>query len=189
MGIGFGTKKRPSKVVDEGARDIKYPTPSNGQQIYNERTNNIETYYSVFGLWLSSDMIVMIRPTASILVDRLVYVSGFFGLYPTVSYPTNTSTDVKTIGVVAQVGAAIDASRAYIAVAVSNQYYVDFGESIAVGEHIYAKTAPPNDDLGFAAGTAGEFPSVVGVALQNSGATPGKGTKVLIKVGLSAEIF
>lgn len=190
--VGDGTGAI-AQVTDETDRDSTYPAPANEFQIYNQRTNNVETYYTALGLWLSSDMVVMISESVTILVDRLVYVGGFYTAlgfsYATVLYPTNTTFDNRTIGVVVQDGVAIDAARRFIAVAVNNQYYVDYGEAIAVGEFVYAKTTGINADLGFASGSVGSATGRIGVAFQNSGQTPGFATKVLVKIGVVSESF
>lgn len=178
------------KVFDEGDRNSKFPNPTNGLQIFNSRTNNIETYNSTFGLWLSSDMVVMVRESNTILVDRIIIIDSFFVVsgyeYSTVVYPTTGAQDNRSFGVVNQIGAQIGPTTNYIAVAVSNNYYVDYGENILVGEYVYAKTGGANADQGFAAGTLNRISGRIGTAIQNSGSDITKPNKILIKVGLTA---
>jgi len=179
-------------VVDEADRDTNYPSPTDLQQLYNQRTNSIETYYADFELWVSNDMIVMIRQSVSILVNRLIYIDGFFTVslfdYSTVSYPKNSATEKGTIGVVTQIGKDLGGNRAFIAVAHSNQYFVDFGESIAVGEWVEAKINGSESDIGKARGLGSPQTGVVGKAVQNSGATIGKAAQVLVLFNLAAEV-
>lgn len=178
-------------VADESARDIAYPSPSDGQRVFNSRTQEIETYASAFGLWLSPTKKVAIRQTA-LLVDRFVYINSFFTVsgvaYPALTYPTDAANENQTYGVIVEIGDSIDVARDFVAVAVGNQQFVDFGEAIAVGEYVSAKIAGVNQDLGFAAGNA-TTSGRAGIALQNSGATIGKPTKVLVQLNLLAESF
>jgi len=181
------------RVADEQIRDTRYPTPENGFQVFNERVNLTETFNSTYGLWLSSNIRVMIRSTTAILKNRLIYVSGSFPAggsdRPTVLYPNNNSTDNQTTGVVVEIGASIDVSRAFIAIAVAGEHYVEYGESIAVGEYVHAKTTNPNGDQGFAAGSTTSTSGRVGIAFQNSGANPSFPTMVLLNIGLVSETF
>jgi len=178
-------------VADESARDIAYPSPSDGQRVFNSRTQEIETYVSAFGLWLSPTKKVAIRQTP-LLVDRFVYINSFFTVsgvaYPALTYPTDAANENQTYGVIVEIGDSIDVARDFVAVAVGNQQFVDFGEAIAVGEYVSAKIAGVNQDLGFAAGNA-TTSGRAGIALQNSGATIGKPTKVLVQLNLLAESF
>jgi len=178
-------------VADESARDAAYPSPTNGQRVFNSRTQEIETYDSTFELWLSPTKKVAIRDTA-LLVDRFAYVSSFFTVsgvaYPVLSYPASGAQDNQTFGVIVEVGNSIDVARDFVAIAVANQQFVEFGEAIAVGEYVSAKLTAPNGGQGLAAGNAATT-GRAGIAVQNSGATIGKPTKVLVQLNLLAESF
>ncbi len=178
-------------VSDEDDRDTTYPSPSDGQRVFNLRTQEIETYNNAVGLWLSPTKKIAIRDTA-LLVDRFAYVSSFFTVslesYPVLSYPVTGAEDNQTFGVIVQIGNSIDVARDFVAIAVGNQQFVDFGEAIAVGEYVSAKLTAPNGGQGFAAGNAATT-GRAGIAVQNSGATLGKPTKVLVQLNLLAESF
>ena len=178
-------------VSDEDDRDTTYPSPSDGQRVFNLRTQEIETYNNTVGLWLSPTKKIAIRDTA-LLVDRFAYVSSFFTVslesYPVLSYPVTGAQDNQTFGVIVQIGNSIDVARDFVAIAVGNQQFVDFGEAIAVGEYVSAKLTAPNGGQGFAAGNAATT-GRAGIAVQNSGATLGKPTKVLVQLNLLAETF
>ncbi len=179
-------------VADEEARDSTYPDPEDLFQVYNQRTNNLETYHLAFELWLSSDLIVMIRPSVLIVANRLVYpigsitVSGFD--YATVAYPSTNGARKQTIGAVVQIGKDIDGTNAFVAVAHSNKYYIDFAETISVTEYLRAKTSGSESDIGKISGATNASPGVIGVAVQNSGATVGKPNQVLTLLNLASEI-
>lgn len=181
------------KVANEQQRDALHPNPTDKQQVFNERISLVETFNSTYGLWLSANIRVMIRTTTAFLKNRLIYVNGSFPAggsdRPTVAYPNNNNTDNQTTGVIVEIGESIDVSRAFIAVAVSGEYFVEYGESIAVGEYVHAKTTNPNADQGFAAGSNTSTSGRVGIAFQNSGASPGFPTMVLLNIGLVSETF
>jgi len=182
-------------VADEDARDIAFPTPANGQRVYNLRTNEIETYSGSTGLWLSATKKIAVDDS-SLAIRRFIYINGVTSVpgvpfpfsYPTLAYPTNATNENQTFGVIVQTGAAIDATRTFVAIAVGNQHYIDYGEAILAGEYVSAKVTGLNADQGFAAGnstTSGR----AGIAVQNSGATIGKGLQVLVQLNLLAESF
>jgi len=185
------------RVSDEQQRDVLFPSPVDGQQVFNERINLTETYNSNYGLWLSSNIRVMIRTTTAFLANRFVYINGSFPAggtdRPTVDYPDNSTTDNQTIGVIVEIGSSIDVSRAFVAVAVAGEYFVEYGESIAVGEYVHAKitirTTGANSDQGYAAGSSSSASGRVGIAFQNSGASPTFPNMILVNIGLVSETF
>jgi hypothetical protein len=181
------------RVSDKQQRDVLFPSPVDGQQVFNERINLTETYDSNYGVWLSSNVRVMIRTTPAFLANRFVYVNGSFPAggsdRPTVNYPDNNTTDNQTIGSIVEIGASIDVSRAFVSVAVAGEYFVEYGESIAVGEYVHAKTTGANSDQGFAAGSSSSTSGRVGIAFQNSGANPTFPNMILVNIGLVSETF
>lgn len=181
------------RVSDEQQRSVLFPSPIDGQQVFNQRTNLTETYNSTYGVWLSSNVRVMIRTTTAFLANRFVYVNGSFPAggsdRPTVDYPDNNITDNQTIGVIVQIGNSIDISRAFVAVAVAGEYFVEYGESIAVGEYVHAKITGANSDQGYAAGSSSSTSGRVGIAFQNSGASPLFPNMILVNIGLVSETF
>lgn len=180
------------KVLDEENRDNLIPAPEDGLQVFNERLNLVQTYNSTLGLWLDSNIRVMIMETA-LTTNRFCYISGFFTVgatqYPTVSYPTNSSNENNTQGAIIQIGEQIDPARSYVAVATKGLYYIDYGESIAVGEYIHPKISGTNADQGFAAGSGNSTSGRCGTAYENSGANPNEPTRILVNIGLTAETF
>jgi hypothetical protein len=62
-------------VADEAARDAAYPTPTDCFQVFNIRTNHIETYKLAFDLWTNADMFIAVEDSSvqTLLVERVVY--------------------------------------------------------------------------------------------------------------------
>ena len=188
----FITPNRYQIVQDEAQRNLLYDSPGNNTQVFNKRLGLVQTYNSTLGLWLDSNTRVMIMETA-LTTNRFCYISGFFTVgttqYPTVSYPTNSSNENNTQGAIIQIGEGIDPARFYVAVATKGLYYIDYGESIAIGEYIHPKISGANSDQGFAAGSGNSTSGRCGTAYENSGANPDEPTRILVNIGLTAETF
>lgn len=179
-------------VLDEQERDALFPTPSDSLQVFNKRLNLVQTYNKTLGLWLDSNTRVMIIE-AALTTNRFCYISGFFTVsgvqYPVTAYPNNNSNENNTQGAIIQIGEEIDVTRSYVAVATKGLYYIDYGESIAVGEYIHPKISGANSDQGFAAGSGNSTSGRCGTAYENSGANPSEPTRILVNIGLTAETF
>lgn len=192
MGFNITSVGKYLNVLNEENRNNLIPLPTDGQQVFNKRINLVQTYNSTFGLWLDSNSRVVIMETA-LATNRFCYISGFFTVsgvqYPTISYPTNSSDENNTQGAIVQIGTSIDVARTYVAIAIKGLYYIDYGESVAVGEYIHPKINGANSDQGFAAGSGSSTSGRCGTAYENSGANPLEPARVLVNIGLTAETF
>lgn len=170
-------------VTDEDDRDATYPSPVDRFQVFNLRTNFIETYRTDYGLWLNNGMVVAIEDTSVEDVDirHIVYttttgrtISGFE--YPLVAYPVDSTSRGLAIGVVVQIGDTISGTSSYISVAQLGQYYVNHNATITIGNPVYART----DGSGLADDGTFAQSGTIGKAIQNSGSNPNYSASTLV---------
>lgn len=176
-------------VANESDRDTQYPTPTDGQQVFNKRINLVQTYNSTFGLWLDANTRVM---TVSQLLNtkRVVYISGSYTVsgiqYPIALYPTSRAANRLIQGAITQIGNNIVGTRYYVAVAVKGLYYIDYASGVTVGNYLSARVGSGgNTGTVWASSGTGVF----GHAYENSGANPNEPNSVLVNIGLTTEIF
>lgn len=172
-------------VDNEEDRDITFPSPLDRQQVYNLRLNEVETYIQAFGLWLSASKRVALT-TGGLVLDRTVLIDNSDTIggfeYPVIEYSDNTTAE-NTFGVYMALGNPANATYTYCAVAVANQYYIENGAPIAIGEFVTPDTNGVIE--GFVFGSEGD----IGMAVQNSGANPLRPNKTLVEIGTTAETF
>jgi len=175
-----------TKVADEVARDLAYPSPADGFQVFNLRQGVVETYSTTFDLWLSSCMNVCVEDTTvqTIAVRTAVFIvttaTTIGGKeYPIIAYPAASADRNVTQGVVTRRGAATgNPNETYIAVHHFGKYYVDYGAAITIGFNVYPRTAGAGDVIGAAFAQSG----TIGQAIENSGSNPSFPSSVLVSL-------
>jgi hypothetical protein len=172
-------------VTDETDRDTTYPSPSDNFQVYNLRTDSIETYKSDFGLWLSNGMFVGIENTSVQDVDirHIVYLTSSGETingneYPVVDYASSTSERNVTGGVIVEIGDVISGTSNFVSVAHFGKYYIDYSATVTIGDNVYSTT----NTTGLA--NAGNFANAgtIGKAIENSGSNPSFTGSVLVQL-------
>ncbi len=172
-------------VTDETDRDTTYPSPSDNFQVYNLRTDFIETYKSDFGLWLSNGMFVGIENTSVQDVDirHIVYLTSSGETingneYPVVDYASSSSERNVTGGVIVEIGDVISGTSNFVSVAHFGKYYIDYSVAVTIGDNVYSTT----NTTGLA--IAGNFANAgtIGKAIENSGSNPSFTGSVLVQL-------
>jgi hypothetical protein len=132
-------------VADEIARTLAYPAPVDGQQVFNKRTNLIETFHTYYGLWLNSDMVIAAEDAGAGVTQQgqVMYpltlspasIDGVWVVY--VRQNNNASSSEKNIGVCVEVGVA-GGAYFFVSLAISGSYYVNTSGVIKAGEYVEA---------------------------------------------------
>lgn len=169
------------RLANEDVRDEIINDPEDGDSYFNLRLSCVEIYNGDVGLWLNPHLIV-VSNLNDLEEARICYVNSeetVSGVeYPVVDYPTNGNTRGEARGVLIQK----NDTTGLASLAVSGQFFVEFGETILINEYVRAKTNGANSDEGYAQGQSGTSNGQVGWAHQNSGATSGKEDFVLVNL-------
>jgi hypothetical protein len=174
-----------TQVADEAARDLAYPSPADGFQVFNLRQGVVETYSTTFDLWLSSCMNVCVEDIGvrTVAIRKIVYLTTTAAVvggqeYPILNYVAGSSDRNITNGVVTRRGAAISGTQTYIAVHHFGKYYVDYGAAITIGTNIYSNTSANGLVIGANFAQSG----TIGQAIENSGSNPSFPSSVLVSL-------
>jgi hypothetical protein len=174
-----------TQVADEAARDLAYPSPADGFQVFNLRQGVVETYSTTFDLWLSSCMNVCVEDIGvrTVAIRKIVYLSTTAAVvggqeYPILNYVAGSSDRNVTNGVVTRRGAAISGTQTYIAVHNFGKYYVDYGAAITIGTNIYSNTSANGLVIGANFAQSG----TIGQAIESSGSNPSFPSSVLVSL-------
>jgi hypothetical protein len=162
-------------VADEVERDSLYPSPSNDFVVFNKRQGIIECYDSVFGLWVSANVVVAVEDTTTQIVatQKIVYLDGSSvtisgNEFPIVDYCGSSADRNVTSGCVVEKGNAISVTQNYISIANHGKYYIDYQSPITIGENVYSAT----NNSGNAQGGNFAQSGSIGQAIENSGVNP-----------------
>lgn len=174
-----------TQVADEAARDLAYPSPADGFQVFNLRQGVVETYSTTFDLWLSSCMNVCVEDIGvrTVAIRKVVYLTTTPAIiggqeYPILNYVAGSSDRNVTSGVVTRRGAAISGTQTYIAVHHFGKHYVDYGAAITIGTNIYSNTSANGLVIGAAFAQSG----TIGQAIESSGSNPSFPSSVLVSL-------
>jgi hypothetical protein len=180
-------------VEDEDERDTLFTSPNDLQQVYNKRTNEIETYYAQFGLWLSASKKVFVNLTnagSPLIKGRICYIQDSLSVggvrYASINAPIDAVTRNATIGVVVQEGNAINFLANWYAVATEGIHLIECVGVIAAGDFVSARISDgdPQTKIGIAE-TGGGQRGRMGVAVDDAGIPTAN--FVWAKISLTAE--
>tara|TARA_R110002096_G_scaffold99981_1_gene221442 strand:- start:1041 stop:1610 length:570 start_codon:yes stop_codon:yes gene_type:complete len=174
-------------VADEIARTLAYPAPVDGQQVFNKRTNLIETFDAYFGLWLNSDMVVAVENSSYPVVKGQVCYAASSQIVGSVNYmDVRTSggtipdpSIIQTIGVCVQVG-VVTGTYNFISIAKSGNYYVDSVGTISAGSHVKVSSTSGKIET-----TATLGADTFGISVNQTGDSPTYPTQTLISINNS----
>ncbi|MCK5645051.1 MAG: hypothetical protein KAJ19_29900, partial [Gammaproteobacteria bacterium] len=162
-------------VADEVERDSLYPSPVNDFMVFNKRQGIFECFDSVFGLWVSANVVIAVEDTTSqiVAVRKIVYLDGSHVTisgqeYPIVDYCGSSANRNVTSGCIVEKGNAISPTQNYISIANHGKYYVDYQSPITIGENVYSAT----NNSGNAQGGNFAQSGSIGQAIENSGVNP-----------------
>jgi hypothetical protein len=162
-------------VADEVERDSLYPSPVNDFMVFNKRQGIFECFDSVFGLWVSANVVIAVEDTTTqiVVIQKIVYLDGSHVTisgqeYPIVDYCGSSANRNVTSGCIIEKGNAISGTQNYISIANHGKYYVDYQSPITIGENVYSAT----NNSGNAQGGNFAQSGSMGQAIENSGVNP-----------------
>jgi hypothetical protein len=174
-------------VADEAARDAAYPSPVDCFQVFNLRTNHIETYKLAFDLWTNADLFIAVEDSSvqTLLVERVVYpnsssvvVSG--QEYPVMQYPSNNSSRNVSSGLVVAKGGSAGGTFTYITVATQGDYYGEFDPSSSINPGQLVLSTTTGD--GYIIGANFAASGALGQALETSGLSTTRPNSILVRL-------